>query len=421
MKSSELTTWLNELSQMNPDRSDLNKLILPLQKLLTKDYSPKLLPKIISSLTDIVELDSNLLLNRINYPFNKTAGMLVEHFRQPTQIKAFEDSYNLLTIENVIHTIPENLDKANNDSLLLFFNTLFNWSLTLPRENGKITPFSSDDKKKCRQLFYQKIKNDEVKFMLSQTYFTLRQISLLLAQEKIVSPTASNLNVSLQILFDNSLKENERLDPEHIPEARKISAFSPAIHETYFNFIANKMASTNSEDKQILVLRKKAMLFKKSTNLLSVGEELNRFNELLICSPPNGLALIEQLLLLKEKIHDFNKRGETKASDTANTLFSGLFNESIAYFSSTGYEKNNISLFNDNCNRLLETARPTLEKHRGCKQILGNIGLAIGGIGVFYLAAAMVKWAATGKFLFFSTDTEKIMDDIKKNINTPDL
>ncbi|MCL5273103.1 MAG: hypothetical protein M1486_07385, partial [Gammaproteobacteria bacterium] len=62
-------------------------------------------------------------------------------------------------------------------------------------------------------------------------------------------------------------------------------------------------------------------------------------------------------------------------------------------------------------------SRPELEHHRGLKQLLGNILLAVLGFGVVYLAAAAINKAVTGNFLFFKTESAKIVDDIKSNVN----
>lgn len=65
-----------------------------------------------------------------------------------------------------------------------------------------------------------------------------------------------------------------------------------------------------------------------------------------------------------------------------------------------------------------QAARPELEKHRGLKQILGNLGLAVLGLGVFYAAATLVNYAANGRFLFFTTDSVDKMDKLKEQIES---
>lgn len=48
---------------------------------------------------------------------------------------------------------------------------------------------------------------------------------------------------------------------------------------------------------------------------------------------------------------------------------------------------------------------------------LVNIGLAIAGLAVFYLAAGMVNLALTGNFLFFNNHTNKLIDDVVCSLN----
>lgn len=56
----------------------------------------------------------------------------------------------------------------------------------------------------------------------------------------------------------------------------------------------------------------------------------------------------------------------------------------------------------------------TLEQHRGAKLLLGNIGLAIAGVGIFYAIATCVNWYINGNFLFFNrTDTGETIENIQ--------
>lgn len=64
----------------------------------------------------------------------------------------------------------------------------------------------------------------------------------------------------------------------------------------------------------------------------------------------------------------------------------------------------------------INQAKTVLEQHRGCKQILGNIALAIAGLGIFYVLAGLVNLANTRKFLFFKTDSADKLDSIEKAI-----
>lgn len=63
--------------------------------------------------------------------------------------------------------------------------------------------------------------------------------------------------------------------------------------------------------------------------------------------------------------------------------------------------------------KAINDARPVLEVHRGWKEILGNIALAILGLGVGYIAACAYK----GSFFKFKTDSVTILDDVAEQLN----
>ena len=76
-----------------------------------------------------------------------------------------------------------------------------------------------------------------------------------------------------------------------------------------------------------------------------------------------------------------------------------------------------IDMFKCRCTDKINIARPELEKHRGWKQLLGNLALAVIGLGVLYVAAGLVHKAVTGKFLFFKTDSANKLDKLEQSIN----
>ncbi|MBA3535786.1 MAG: hypothetical protein H0T84_04125 [Tatlockia sp.] len=85
-------------------------------------------------------------------------------------------------------------------------------------------------------------------------------------------------------------------------------------------------------------------------------------------------------------------------------------------------EKNEINYksFQNDCLALIKIDRATLEAHRGYKRIVGNIALAIIGLGVFYLVAASINYAVNDYFLFFKeTKTSSIINDFESEIGNP--
>jgi hypothetical protein len=66
------------------------------------------------------------------------------------------------------------------------------------------------------------------------------------------------------------------------------------------------------------------------------------------------------------------------------------------------------------CMSQINKVRPELEKHRGWKQILGNIALAVIGLGIGYLIAGAINKKVTGNFLFFRTASALALDEVEE-------
>ena len=126
------------------------------------------------------------------------------------------------------------------------------------------------------------------------------------------------------------------------------------------------------------------------------------------------LEFSRQLYLLACKRTELFIRHEDMAYKAARKLHAGLTAAGNAYFKDQ--TETNYNTFKTACNTLLEAARPELESHRGCKQLLGNIALAVVGVGLLYLVAIGFNKAITGKFLFFSTDSAEKINAIKNSI-----
>ena len=133
------------------------------------------------------------------------------------------------------------------------------------------------------------------------------------------------------------------------------------------------------------------------------------------------------LRALKQKEIEFSKYKDLpnsakkdelkKANEAASTLHTTLTTISKAYF--TNPTQNNYEEFKGISTTAINAAHDKLDKHRGLKQILGNLALAIAGLGVFYLVAASINLAVTkGKhFLFFKTKSEVLIDTIQEKVN----
>lgn len=131
--------------------------------------------------------------------------------------------------------------------------------------------------------------------------------------------------------------------------------------------------------------------------------------------------LREQLDLIANKAAAFRIVAEKNpnflsARDAAETLHQRL-NTALDNYNATPQTKATHALFQQHCRDAIDEARPVLEKHRGWKKILGNIGLAVAGLGIGYVVAGLINLKINKQFLFFSqTDSCKKVDMLADSI-----
>lgn len=117
-------------------------------------------------------------------------------------------------------------------------------------------------------------------------------------------------------------------------------------------------------------------------------------------------------LLIKAK--DLESKNHKEAAGVVYNLYSQL--SSLHKKFSAG--EIDVNIFKEQCLEDIKQARPVLEIHRGWKQVLGNLALAILGLGVFYIAATLAHKSYTGKFLFFKTDSALKLDRFESLIKS---
>jgi len=133
-----------------------------------------------------------------------------------------------------------------------------------------------------------------------------------------------------------------------------------------------------------------------------------------------------QLRLIKKKIKRWSKSVNTSnnpvriqsAADVAKNLHHILKTQSKIYFANpTDIQAKND--FKKISTESIDIARITLEQHRGWKKILGNLALAIVGLGVGFIIAGLIhRKLSHGKhFLFFNhTDSKDKLDNMEATI-----
>ncbi|KTC84997.1 hypothetical protein [Legionella brunensis] len=131
--------------------------------------------------------------------------------------------------------------------------------------------------------------------------------------------------------------------------------------------------------------------------------------------PAAAMRFNQQLDNLLEMGAKLAGRGHVKAAKEAFKLYERL---------NTGFKEYSLNpmatkAFRDVCDEAMRVARIELERHRGWKEILGNLGLAIAGLGIGYVVAGVANLVKTsGKHFFFSfnTDSANKLNDLHDTI-----
>jgi hypothetical protein len=125
-------------------------------------------------------------------------------------------------------------------------------------------------------------------------------------------------------------------------------------------------------------------------------------------------SLQAQLNLIKIKENDLKNRGYEKATNQANTFHHTVSSELSNFLQNPTAE--NFKSFKDQVQTAYVQASPDLGTHRGYKQLLGHVLLAILGLGVFY---GIAVWKNGG--FFFKTDSMEKIDSAVKICNSLDV
>jgi len=126
-------------------------------------------------------------------------------------------------------------------------------------------------------------------------------------------------------------------------------------------------------------------------------------------------TVVEHINIIDAKAIELWLRNFSKEAKIARKLAINITTELQQYANAPTEE--NLEQFKISSKALIKAARPTLEKHRGWKKILGNIGLALATLGVGYLVASGIKTLVTGRPTFFNdTDSSKKIKALSKEI-----
>ncbi|ETO92219.1 hypothetical protein [Legionella oakridgensis] len=160
-------------------------------------------------------------------------------------------------------------------------------------------------------------------------------------------------------------------------------------------------------------------------NIISAEEKarcLEAYHQANVMADPAKQKFMDQLLILHTKASELEHKAEKDhatyglAARSARALHTALSDALEVY----RRNENAVTYqaFKRTCDDAIRTARPELEKHRDYNYILANIGLAVLGLGVGYLAAGLINLAVNGRFLFFSeTNSISKVNELEKRLD----
>lgn len=119
----------------------------------------------------------------------------------------------------------------------------------------------------------------------------------------------------------------------------------------------------------------------------------------------------DELATIQLKALELNEKAEKdpknyqEAATVANELYETVKREAKVYLKDKKADTYNA--FRIRCKEAIDKAKPVLEKHRGWKEVLINLGAAILGLGIFYLIALGINYHSTHRaHLFFHCETD---------------
>ena len=127
-------------------------------------------------------------------------------------------------------------------------------------------------------------------------------------------------------------------------------------------------------------------------------------------------GVAHMLYRLQVKAQTLNKPEEPetiKAYDAAEKLHKELSECFLTYLKSPKDDKD-YQTFKQAWDKAIETHKPTLEKHRGWKNLLANLALFIVTLGIVHTGAMIA--GKHGLFALAKTDSAKHVDDLEKSI-----
>ncbi|KTD19248.1 hypothetical protein EAW55_13460 [Legionella jordanis] len=161
-------------------------------------------------------------------------------------------------------------------------------------------------------------------------------------------------------------------------------------------------------------------------NELGIGREEIRFRIAQFVLTPQEEAYLDLLNKFEKKTKVLFEKAKvdpnyTRASEAADNLQLRLM-DLFANFLESGKRQFDYSSFQQNSILAIKNSEKIFEQHREswglCKQILGNILLALATGGLFYGLALLVNKATKGRYFFFAPETAQKVSEIEVCLST---
>ncbi|MDP3268619.1 MAG: type IV secretion protein Dot [Legionella sp.] len=177
-----------------------------------------------------------------------------------------------------------------------------------------------------------------------------------------------------------------------------------------------KSVGLNSGDYKVLYTQKKKMAHVNKPEEIEYSDSRidHKIHPTSGSSSKSQQYFLSQLKEIWTKREDLILKDHSRAASSAKQLYTTI-NKLYENLSSGAI---NIQIFKEQSTQSINKHRPELEKHRGWKQLLGNLALAVAGMGVLYCVAGLINKAATGRFLFFKTDSAKKIEQLERSIKS---
>lgn len=177
-----------------------------------------------------------------------------------------------------------------------------------------------------------------------------------------------------------------------------------------------KTIGWNSGDYKVLYTQKEKMAHVNKPEEIEYDDSMidHKIHPTSGSSSKSQQYFLSQLKEIRTKRYDLILKDHHSAASCAEQLYTTI--KSGHKYLTDGTI--NIQSFKQLCTQAINTHRPELEKHRGWKQLLGNLALAVAGMGVLYCVAGLINKAATGRFLFFKADSTKKIEQLERSIES---